>query len=188
MASRNARVPSADFDAALGPVPASFSRPELVVVRFRRHGNRLVFPSIVLLGLSCAAGYWVGALPSPWMNLAALSGAVLLGLLLGVIPILRWLTTRTTVTTRRVIARSGFFVRYRSEVMLGRVREVKSSRSIAQRLRGSGDIELLHGTERTVLVDVPGVVGVINAIQELSERNYEHATNSPRQSAETFGA
>jgi uncharacterized membrane protein YdbT with pleckstrin-like domain len=75
-----------------------------------------------------------------------------------------------------VIVRSGFFVRHRSEVMLGRVREVKSSRSIAQRMRGSGDIELFSGTERTVLRDVPGVERVINALQELSERNYEQTS------------
>lgn len=188
MASRNARTPSADFDAALGPVPASLSRPELVVVRFRRHGNRLMLPSIALVGLSCAAGYWVGTFPDSWMNLAAFSGAVLLALLLGMIPILTWLTTRTTVTTRRVIVRNGFFVRYRSEVMLGRVREVKSRRSVAQRLRGSGDIELWHGTERMILSDVPGVVGVINVLQELSERNYEHTTHGVPEVDAGFGA
>jgi hypothetical protein len=188
MASRNARVQSADFDAALGPAPASFSRPELIVVRFRRHGNRLVIPSLALLVISAAAGYWVGALPSPWMNVAAASGAALLALLFGVIPVLNWLTTHTTVTTRRVIVRSGFFVRLRTEVLLARVREVKSSRSIAQRMRGSGDIELLHGIERTILIDVPGVTAVINAIQELSERNYERSATSPHHFDASFGA
>ncbi|QIK63934.1 PH domain-containing protein [Leucobacter viscericola] len=177
MTSRDSRVPSADFDAALGPVPASFSRPEVVVVRFRRHGSRLVLPVLVLLVVAAVAGYWVGALPSAWMNIAAGAGAALLGLLFGIVPILTWLTRRTTVTTRRVIVRSGFFVRHRSEVMLARVREVKSSRSLAQRMRGSGDVVLLHGIERTVLSDVPGAEGVIDALQELSERNYEHSTN-----------
>lgn len=181
MASQDTRGTSADFDAALGPAPASFSRPEVVVLRFRRHGQRLVFPVIVLVVVTAATGYWVGALPSAWMNIAAAAGAVLLALLFGIIPILTWLTRRTTVTTRRVIVRSGFFVRHRSEVMLARVREVKSSRSLAQRMRGSGDIVLLHGIERTVLSDVPGAEGVIDALQELSERNYEHSTNAGSQ-------
>lgn len=177
MASRDTRGLSADFDAALGPVPASFSRPEVVVVRFRRHGQRLVFPVLVLVTVAAATGYWVGALPSTWGNIAAAAGAVLLALLFGIIPILTWLTRRTTVTTRRVIVRSGFFIRHRSEVMLARVREVKSSRGLAQRMRGSGDIVLLHGVERTVLSDVPGAEGVVDALQELSERNYEHSTS-----------
>jgi membrane protein YdbS with pleckstrin-like domain len=176
MASRDPRAQGMDFDDALGPAPASYSRPELVVVRFRRHGQRLVLPVIVLIALSGVAGYWVGASDDPWVNLAVAGGTALLGMLLGVMPVLAWLTRRTTVTTRRVIVRSGFFVRHRSEVMLGRVREVKSSRSIAQRMRGSGDIELFSGTERTVLRDVPGVERVINALQELSERNYEQTS------------
>lgn len=178
MASRDTRAPGAGFDDALGPVPASFSRPEVVVARFRPHGKRLVFPIIVLLVVAAASGYWVGALPEAWMNLLAALGAVLIALLLGIIPILTWLTRRTTITTRRVIVRSGFFVRHRSEIMLARVREVKSRRSLAQRMRGSGDIELLQGIERTVLSDVPGVETVIDALQELSERNYEHSTSA----------
>ncbi|WP_244303249.1 PH domain-containing protein [Leucobacter coleopterorum] len=159
MASRDSGVPSADFDAALGPVPASFSRPEIVVVRFRRHGSRLVLPVLVLVAVAAATGYWVGGLPNAWMNIAAAAGAALLALLFGIVPILIWLTRRTTITTRRIILRSGFFVRHRTEVMLARVREVKSSRTLAQRMRGSGDVVLLHGIDRTVLSDVPGSEG-----------------------------
>lgn len=167
-----------DVDAVLGPAPASYTRPEVVVLRFRRHGRRLVLPVVVLLVVAAASGYWIGALPETWMNLAAAAGAVLIALLLGVFPILAWLARRTTVTTRRVIVRGGFFVRHRSEVALSRVREVRSRRSIGQRMRGAGDIDLLFGTERATLVDVPGVEEVVDALQELSERNYEHSTQS----------
>ncbi len=167
-----------DVDAVLGPAPASYTRPEVVVLRFRRHGRRLVLPVVVLLVVAAASGYWIGALPEAWMNLAAAAAAVLIALLLGVFPILAWLAHRTTVTTRRVIVRGGFFVRHRSEVALSRVREVRSRRSIGQRMRGAGDIDLLFGTERATLVDVPGVEEVVDALQELSERNYEHSTQS----------
>lgn len=169
---------TAEVDSDLGPAPASYARPEAVVLRFRRHGRRLVLPVLVLLIIAATAGYWVGALPDGWMNLAAAAAAILLGLLLGVFPVLAWLSQRTTVTSRRVIVRSGFFVRHRSEVALARVREVRSRRSIGQRMCGAGDIDLLFGAERSVLSDVPGVERVVDALQELSERNYEHSTQS----------
>lgn len=178
MASRDFRAMTVDVDSSLGPAPASYTRPEVIVLRFRRHGSHLTFPVVVLLAVAAAAGYWVGALPAPWMNALAGVGAAAIGLLFGVFPILAWLAQRTTVTTRRVIVRSGFFVRHRSEVAFARVREVRSRRNVAQRMRGSGDIDLLVGIERVVLKDVPGVEGVIDALQELSERNYEHSTHA----------
>ncbi|QIM17244.1 PH domain-containing protein [Leucobacter insecticola] len=175
---------TADVDSSLGPAPASFTRPEVLVLRFRRQGSRLVFPVLVLLAAAAAAGYWVGAFPEPWMNALAAVGAAALGLLLGVFPILAWLAQRTTVTSRRVIVRRGFFVRHRAEVAFARVREVRSRRNVAQRVRGSGDIDLLVGSERITLKDVPGVEAVIDALQELSERNYEHSTHALYRRAE----
>ncbi|WP_449281115.1 PH domain-containing protein [Leucobacter sp.] len=170
------RSVTAEVESILGPAPASYTQPEAVVLRFRRHGRRLVPPVVALIAVAAAAGYWVGALPDTWMNLLAGAGAALLGLLLGVLPVLAWLAHRTTVTTRRVIVRRGLFVHQRSEVALGRVREVKTRRSVLQRLRGSGDIDLLHGAESLRLEDVPGVQGIADALRELMERNYAHAT------------
>lgn len=160
----------------LGPAPASYSQPEVVVLRFRRHGRRLGPPVLALIVIAAAAGFWVGALPEPWMNAAAGLGAGLLALILGVLPVLGWLAHRTTVTTRRVIVRRGLFSRHRSEVPLSRVREVRSRRGLLQRMWAAGDIELLHGPERLRLSDVPGSEGVADALQELMERNYEHST------------
>ncbi|WP_075200968.1 PH domain-containing protein [Leucobacter celer] len=170
------RSVTAEVDSILGPAPASYTQPEAVVLRFRRHGRRLVLPVCVLIALAAVAGYWVGALPEFWMNLLAGVAAALVGLVLGVLPVLAWLAHRTTVTTRRVIVRRGLFVHQRSEVALGRVREVKTRRSVLQRLRGAGDIDVLHGAESLRLEDVPGVAVVADALHELMERNYEHAT------------
>lgn len=160
----------------LGPAPANYSQPEVVVVRFRRHGRKLAPPVIALVVIAAAAGFWVGALPSAWMNLGAGAAAILLALLLGVLPILSWLAHRTTVTTRRVILRRGLFSRHRSEVALGRVREVRSRRGLLQRVWGAGDIDLLHGAESLRLADVPGSERIADALHDLMERNYEHST------------
>ncbi|MGK0741583.1 PH domain-containing protein [Leucobacter sp. Z1108] len=152
---------------------------ESVVLRLRRHGRALTLPVLILAALAVAAGFWVGALPEAWMNLAAAGGAAALALLLGVGPVLSWLTRRTIITNRRVIARSGVFVQHRSEVPLSRVREVRSRRTLVQRMFGSGDIELVGGAGgvggSTVLRDVPGFDAVADALQELVEQDFTRA-------------
>ena len=146
---------------------------ETVELRLRRHGRALALPVLALLAIAVAAGYWVGALPEAWMNLAAAAGAVILALAFGVGPVLGWLTRRIVITNRRVIVRRGVFVQHRSEVALHRVREVRSRRTLVQRLFGSGDIELLGGVEgATVLRDVPGFQTVADALQQLVEQHF----------------
>lgn len=146
---------------------------ESLVLSLRRHGRMLMLPVLLLIGLAGAAGFFVGALPEPWMNWAAGLGALAVALLFGIGPLLGWLTNRTSVTTRRVIVRRGFFVHRRIEVPLTRVREVRSKRGPMQRVFGSGDVELMVGADHpTVLRDVPAPMVLVDALQELIERNY----------------
>lgn len=146
---------------------------ETVIVRLRRHGRRLTLPVIALIVIAGASGYWVGALPEPWMNWAAGGAAILLTLVFGIGPILSWLAERVIVTNRRVIIRQGLFVHRRAEVPINRVREVRSRRGPVQRMFGSGDVELLVGAEPpTVLRDVPASMLLVDALQELIERDY----------------
>ena len=146
---------------------------ETPIVSLRRQGRVLTLPVLVLLALAGAAGYFVGGLPESWMNWAAGLGALALALLLGVGPVLGWLANRVTITSRRVIVRRGFFVHRRTEIPLSRVREVRSKRGPVQRMFGSGDVELMVGVDApTVLRDVPGAAAVVDALQELIERDY----------------
>lgn len=172
MSTRKQPVISSEIDSVLGPAPASLARPEIVVLRFRKHGGRLTLPVLVLVAVALAAGFWVGALPELWMNLVAAIGAVSAAALFGVAPILSWLATRTTVTTSRVIMRRGLLSRQRSEVPLARVREVRTRQGILQRLVRTGTIDLVHGVDAYELRDVPGVMVVADAVQELVQRNY----------------
>lgn len=146
---------------------------EKPVLSVRRQGRILALPVLLLIALAGLSGYFVGALPDAWMNWAAGLGALALALLLGIGPVLGWLTNRVTLTNRRVITRSGFFVHRRSEIPLSRVREVRSKRGPMQRMFGSGDVELLVGPDApTVLRDVPGPEAIVDALQELIEQNY----------------
>lgn len=171
--------PGAADSSALGGAAGSggVSEPqvavETVVVRVRRHGRHLTWPIVVLIAVAGAGGYFIGALPETWMNIAAAAGAAFLIIFAGIGPILTWLSKRVVVTTRRVIVHYGFFVRHRSEVSLARVREVKSRQNPIQRLWGSGDIDLFVGSEATRIPDAPGLNDLHRAIQELAERSYD---------------
>lgn len=157
---------------------------EVSLFGVRRHGRHLLLPVLALIAISAATGFWVGTLPEAWMNWTAGIGAILLGILLGIGPILDWLTTRTSVTTRRVIQRHGLFVHQRSEIPLHRVRGVRSVRGPIQRLFGSGDVELLVGAEDPVVLrDVPSCLAVVDALQELIETNFALHGAQPGQGA-----
>lgn len=178
MAQRRHLSVTAEVESVLGPPPARLAQSEVIVLRVRPHGRRLLLPAVVACGISAAAGFWVGGLPAGWMNLIAGVGAIVLVLGVGVLPLLSWLTHRTTVTSRRVIVRRGLFVRHRSEVDLSRVREVRTRRNLLQRLWGAGDIDLMVGTEVVAMRDVPGVEVVADALHDLMERNYAHETRA----------
>ncbi|MFV0432729.1 MAG: PH domain-containing protein [Leucobacter sp.] len=180
MPPRTPHSVTAEVESVLGPAPASYSQPEIVVLRFRRNGWRLFWPVLVLVAAAAGGGFWVGALPSPWMNVLAGIGIGLAALLFGLIPILTWLASRTTVTSHRVIVRRGLMASHRSEISLAHVREVRLRRGPLQRLQGSGSIDLLHGSEVFRLRDVPGVNLTAEALRDLMERNYEHATRAQR--------
>ena len=148
------------------------SRPEVIVLRLRRHGRRLTLPVLALFVLAIGSGIWIGALPEVWINLMVAAGAALLLIGLVVLPLLFWLTERITVTTRRLILRRGIFSRHRSEIQLSRVREVSSRQSLVQRVFRSGDIEFHIGSEARLIPDVPAVERTVDALQALIERNY----------------
>lgn len=147
--------------------------PETIVLRVRRHGRHLTLPVIALIAIAGAAGYFIGWFAESWMNLAAAAAAFVLMIVLGIAPILSWLSHRAVITTRRVIVHRGFFVRQRSEVSLARVREVKSRQNLIQRMFGSGDIQLFVGAESTKIIDVPDLQNLHASLQELSERSYD---------------
>ena len=93
-------------------VPAA-QPPERVVARVRRHARILILPAVLLILVAGATAYGIGIVPESWQVLAVLGGAVVVVLLGSFLPFLAWLTRRTTITTRRVIVRSGVAIRVR---------------------------------------------------------------------------
>jgi uncharacterized membrane protein YdbT with pleckstrin-like domain len=152
--------------------------PEHIVARVRRHGRALFWPSIALIAASGAAGYFAFSKLEQWMMLAiwgVLAAVVLLAFL---IPLVWWLGQRTTVTTRRVIVRSGFFVHVRQEVLFTRVYDVSVRRSWMQSMFRSGDVLLNTGADHPVVLrDVPNAGLVQRCIHDLTDAAHSNITS-----------
>jgi uncharacterized membrane protein YdbT with pleckstrin-like domain len=149
------------------PPPAT---PESVVARLRPHGRALFWPTVALLLIVAAATYFSGRLPEAWENLALLGAAALLALLLWLVPLLAWLGRNYTITTRRIILRSGFFVRTRQELLHSRGHDVTVRKTGLQTIFGSGDVQINSGLEHPVILrDVPTPDLVQAALHDLME-------------------
>lgn len=86
------------------------------------------------------------------------AAAAVLVLLLAVLPYLRWLSHTYTVTTRRVIERSGLVQRRRVDIPHARGYTISERRGPVQRLWGSGTLILANGVDEPVrLIDIPSV-------------------------------
>lgn len=140
---------------------------ELVIVRLRPHVRTLLFPALALVFVSGLLGLWLGNLPEPWMNQAVGGVGAFVALFFSVVPLLRWLATRYTLTTRRMIVRSGLLHRRRAELLHASCPGLRVDQSAGQRLFGCGDIRV-GGEGQAVLWlrDVPKARLVREAWQE----------------------
>lgn len=151
---------------------------ERVVVRLRQHARRMFWPSIALIVICGAAAYF-GSTFGGWMRLAIWAAALLLAMFLFLLPLVTWLTTRYTVTTRRLIVRSGLFVRERRELPHSRGYTVTLRTSWLQGLFRSGTIVIGAMDQKTIarLRDVPHASIVTEALHDLMENSQRlHAT------------
>jgi len=144
--------------------------PEAVVARLRPHGRALFWPSLALILILGATGYFYGTFAEPWQNIAVLAGALLLGILLWLLPLLHWLGRHYTITTRRIVLRSGFFVRVRQELLHSRGYDVSVRKNAMQAMFGSGDVLINTGLDKPIVLrDVPGANLVQSALHDLME-------------------
>ncbi len=170
-----------------GPAAPPAQPAERVVARVRRHARVLILPALLLIVVAGATAYAVGVLGEAWQQLAAVGAAVFLVLLGCLLPFLAWLTRRATITTRRLILRSGIFVRVREEVLHNRGNDVAVRRTWGQSLFGSGDVRIDIGRERpVVLKDVPKPDLVQAALHELIEDAHAAYTERHRASQQAI--
>jgi uncharacterized membrane protein YdbT with pleckstrin-like domain len=145
---------------------------ERVVARLRPHASVLFWPSVLLIAVAAAVGYFQGSFFESWQNIAFLAGAALVVVLLWLLPLVSWLGKRYVITTRRIILRTGFFVRIRQELLHSRGYDVTVRQNGLQSLFRSGNILINTGLDRPVVLrDVPGADLVQAALHDLMEKS-----------------
>jgi len=131
----------------------------------------MFWPSVLLVALAGAAGYFGMWFPEEWENAAVLALAGVIAIVGWLVPLLRWLSRHYTITTRRIVVRSGILVRTRQEVLHSRGYSTTVRSGAGQRLFRTGDIIVRAGLDPTlVLRDVPSVDLVHDTLHDLLEQ------------------
>jgi uncharacterized membrane protein YdbT with pleckstrin-like domain len=163
-------------------VAAEGQVPETVVARLRPHARALFWPSVFLIVLTGGGAYLASVVREPWQETAALAGSAALIVLLWLLPLLSWLAHRYTITTRRLVIRSGLLVRRRQEILHSRSYDLVVRQNALQSLFRSGDVHINTGLEYPVVMqDVPGVDLVQAALTDLMEQSSSPIASSRQQ-------
>jgi membrane protein YdbS with pleckstrin-like domain len=145
---------------------------EQEVLHTRTHAKALVLPGLAFVLVGAGVGAGAALIPSsarPVGQLAIGAVGVLLAIWWCVIPFLRWRTTTYTLTTRRLVTRSGILNKRSHDLPLSRVNDVSSERGLTDRVLGCGTLIVQTAAEGggIVLVDVPDVEHVHHTMTEL---------------------
>ncbi|SDH49256.1 PH domain-containing protein [Microbacterium pygmaeum] len=153
------------------PAPGA-PTPELRVARFRAHARRLSWSVLVLVAVAAAVGFFYGNLPAPFENWMLLTAAGVLVLFLVVLPYAAWWAHVYTITTRRVIERSGLFAPRRQELGHMRGYTIQMRRGILQRMWGAGTLVLSDGIDQPMrLTNIPRAALVHEVLVDQVEVN-----------------
>ncbi|SHE24903.1 PH domain-containing protein [Actinomyces glycerinitolerans] len=159
------------------------SKDEIVVRHMRTHPKILLWRSLVVIAL-LAVGVVASILfpDANWRTGAVIAVWVLVVIAVMpafVVPWLRWMTTTYTVTSKRVITRSGIINKTGHDLPLSRISDVQQERTITDRMFGCGSLSLqTSADEPLVLVDVPDVEMVQVEISNLLFHDVEGAVNA----------
>ncbi|MBG6055949.1 membrane protein YdbS with pleckstrin-like domain [Salinibacterium sp. CAN_S4] len=148
------------------------AKPErdTVIVKLRPHSRALFWPTLVLVVVVGGVGYVAGLAAEQWQLVVVLVIAALLVFTGWFMPLCRWLSRRYTITNRRVVVRSGFFVRTRQELLHSRAHDVTVRRGGLQIVFRSGDVILNSGQDAPVILkDVSSADLVQEALHDLIE-------------------
>ena len=132
---------------------------ERVVVSTRTHVKALILPGLALLVALAVALFLAGLVDSSVADLTIwlVFLAAVVWFLVG--PLLRWLTTTYTFTTRRFIKRSGFIAKEGRTIPLNRISGVDFEIGVIDRIFGCGTLVVSDAsTDGSVeLHDIPRV-------------------------------
>ena len=147
---------------------------ERVIFHAHSHWKNIFWPVVLLLALGALVTVtlleW---LPDPadqgvarW---AVVAVAALLGIAFGVWPIVVWLASSDTLTTRRLISRRGVFSREWRDIPIDRVQAVSYRRTLLDRILGCGTliVQTAGETSDVELDDVAHIERRLLQVQEI---------------------
>ena len=147
---------------------------ERVIFEAHSHWKNIFWPVVLLLAL----GGLVTVTLLEWLpdtqdqavaRWAVVAVAVLLGIAFGVWPIIVWLASQDTLTTRRLISRRGVFSREGRDIPIDRVQAVSYRRTLLDRILGCGTliVQTAGETSDVELDDVAHIERRLLQVQEI---------------------
>lgn len=147
------------------------SHDEVVIRHMHTHPKVLLWRILVQILLVVALGAGAVLAPDNWQPWGLTVMCVLFALVsipLFVLPWLRWANTTYTITSRRVITRSGIINKTGHDLPLSRISDIQQERTWSDRIFGAGTLSLETSAEKPLmLVDVPQVQRVQVEISSL---------------------
>jgi uncharacterized membrane protein YdbT with pleckstrin-like domain len=150
---------------------------ETVVLHTRTHVKALLGPLLVLILLLV-----VGEAGHLWLprvtSLVLWAVVAVLALWYVVRPLLVWASATYTVTTRRLITRSGVLTRRGHDIPLSRISDVAYERDLVDRLLGCGTLIVSDASTngRVVLHDIPHVEDAQRRVNALLDDAHDRAS------------
>ena len=146
---------------------------ERVIFHAHSHWKNIFVPVVVTVAVTALAVFalvtWVGDDAASWVRWAIVAVAALVVLVFGIWPIIVWLASTDTLTTRRLISRRGVFSREGKDIPMDRVQSVSYRRTLLERILGCGTlvVQTAGETSDVELADVAHLERRLLQVQEL---------------------
>lgn len=158
------------------------SRDEVVVRHMHTHPKVLLWRillEILLLAVGIAASVMAPRDWGMWMHLVIWMVILVISVPLFLVPWLQWSTKTYTVTSKRIITRSGIFNKVGHDLPLSRISDVQQDSSITDRIFGAGTLSLQTSSNDPLLLeDVPKVEMVQVEISNLLFNDVQGAVDA----------
>lgn len=145
---------------------------ERVIFEAHSHWKNIFVPVLVTVAVTALAVFalveWVDE-DLAWQRWTVVAVAGLLVLVFGLWPIVVWLASTDTLTTRRLISRRGVFSREGKDIPIDRVQSVSYRRTFIERILGCGTlvVQTAGETSDVELTDVAHIEKRLMQVQEL---------------------
>ena len=154
-----ARTPAAWHDGSMALSKKLLSRDEVVVRHMHTHIKVLLWRFVVeilLLVVGVVASVMAPTTWQPWGIVAIWVVILVVSVPLLLLPWLQWYMHTYTITTKRIITRSGIINRVGHDLPLTRISDIQLDKDVTDRFFGCGTLALQTSADDPLLLhDVP---------------------------------